>query len=438
MATDKAIKEPAQYKQPSRKGKKAWRKNVDVSDVQAGLDDAREDEIRGGPLAERSSDSLFTFDTTGSPAIRASVRQFYKPLKSDQILAQRSAVPSVSNYKRPAGVTDGVIEPKTKRHKSETISRSEYERLQRVAYGKQSVNNVIQKDDHAPTDDPWAQVPIDESRISRYSFLERPQPPKAPVTLKENPKSLLLNGTASNARTAPNPGTSYNPMFQDWDKLITSEGIKEIEAERNRLHGNQLEQDLKERLAIAEKEAEQETAWQSEAESVWEGFESDFDKPEWLIRRKLERKTPQERRKAARKKEREREEKRQKKEKDKVAAEKRITQIKAEVEAREKEKSSLVKMSPGEEGEQDSTWLRCTAPRKKMVPEQSLEVVLPDELEDSLRRLKPEGNLLRDRYRNVLLSGKVEARKPTRQAKKPKMEWTEKWVHKDFKVPIST
>jgi nucleolar protein 53 len=38
---------PQQYKQPSRKGKKAWRKNVDVSEVQEGLEDLREEIIQG-------------------------------------------------------------------------------------------------------------------------------------------------------------------------------------------------------------------------------------------------------------------------------------------------------------------------------------------------------------------------------------------------------
>jgi nucleolar protein 53 len=33
--------------QTSRKGKKAWRKNVDVSDVTAGLDQLREEIIQG-------------------------------------------------------------------------------------------------------------------------------------------------------------------------------------------------------------------------------------------------------------------------------------------------------------------------------------------------------------------------------------------------------
>lgn len=38
---------PAQYKQPSRKGKKAWRKNVDVTQIQSGLEDVREQIIQG-------------------------------------------------------------------------------------------------------------------------------------------------------------------------------------------------------------------------------------------------------------------------------------------------------------------------------------------------------------------------------------------------------
>jgi nucleolar protein 53 len=41
---------PQQHKQPSRKGKKAWRKNVDVSEVTEGLD-ALNKEIISGSVA---------------------------------------------------------------------------------------------------------------------------------------------------------------------------------------------------------------------------------------------------------------------------------------------------------------------------------------------------------------------------------------------------
>jgi nucleolar protein 53 len=38
---------PQQHRQPSRKGKKAWRKNVDVTDVQEGLEEVRDEVIKG-------------------------------------------------------------------------------------------------------------------------------------------------------------------------------------------------------------------------------------------------------------------------------------------------------------------------------------------------------------------------------------------------------
>lgn len=38
---------PATYKQPSRKGKKAWRKNVDVTQVQDGLEEVRDQIVQG-------------------------------------------------------------------------------------------------------------------------------------------------------------------------------------------------------------------------------------------------------------------------------------------------------------------------------------------------------------------------------------------------------
>jgi nucleolar protein 53 len=69
------------------------------------------------------------------------------------------------------------------------------------------------------------------------------------------------------------------------------------------------------------------------------------------------------------------------------------------------------------------------------LPEPPLELVLPDELQDSLRLLKPEGNLLKDRFRNILMRGKMETRKPIQQPKKKRRTYTEKWTYKDFVAP---
>jgi nucleolar protein 53 len=80
----------------------------------------------------------------------------------------------------------------------------------------------------------------------------------------------------------------------------------------------------------------------------------------------------------------------------------------------------------------DDLELRRRRLGKIPLPEKDLELVLPDELQDSLRLLKPEGNLLKDRYRSLLVRGKVESRRPISFAKKAKRKATEKWTHKDF------
>ena len=61
--------------------------------------------------------------------------------------------------------------------------------------------------------------------------------------------------------------------------------------------------------------------------------------------------------------------------------------------------------------------------------------MLPDELQESLRLLKPEGNILKDRFRSILVRGKIETRRPVSQPKKVRRTATEKWSYKDFKVP---
>lgn len=48
-STKKAnIGSPAQYSQPSRKGKKSWRKNVDIREVESGMEEIRAEERETG------------------------------------------------------------------------------------------------------------------------------------------------------------------------------------------------------------------------------------------------------------------------------------------------------------------------------------------------------------------------------------------------------
>lgn len=116
------------------------------------------------------------------------------------------------------------------------------------------------------------------------------------------------------------------------------------------------------------------------------------------------------------------------------AQEQRIRDIAAEVEERDHNKQLVPVESSDSEMEVSDDKLRRKQLGKFKLPERDLELVLPDELQDSLRRLKPEGNLLKDRYRSFLVRGKVESRRHLPFKKLAKSKYTEKWTYKDFVI----
>ena len=276
-----------------------------------------------GIIAEKPSDLLFVLDTKGSEAIQKSYNKIHKPLKADQILAQRSSIPAIDVRKRPL-VIDRVSQSSSKRRKS-GISPGEYERLRQVAYGSQTVKDIIVTDS-VPDYDPWAvKGAKEEEQDPKFSYLDKTKPIKAPATLKEAPISLIEESCNVPAVAEPKPGTSYNPTFQDWDALLKAEGQKEVEAEQKRRKEAKFEQERLDRIVAAE--TERDAGIQTEDESAWEGFESDYQGTEWLQKRRPERKTPSERTKMKRRKQAESREKWEKAIKEREKQQRQIVEI---------------------------------------------------------------------------------------------------------------
>ncbi|KAI9679291.1 MAG: hypothetical protein M1817_005311 [Caeruleum heppii] len=428
-----SLEAPSQHKQPSRKGKKAWRKNVDLSRVQEGLENVRDEVIKGGIIAEKPSDELFTLDTAGDESISKANYKIHKPLKADEILGQRSAVPAVDSRKRSASkVTDGVLEPSTKKRRSGGVSQKELERLKRLAVDRQGRHKQDITTHKAPEYDPWAEHAVEvQIRDPRFSFLEPPPPLVVPKTLKHAPISLAANGQQIPAVQAPAAEVSYNPQSQAYFDAYIKAGEAEIAAERKRLREAEEERQMLERAALAAQERE-ESSSEDNDESAWEGLDSDAEGAEWLNRRRPERKTQAQRNKIQRRKEAERRVKMQEhaKKRDKQAAE--VHHIVKVVEAKERALALIRDQGVGALAQGDDKVLRRRKFGKYPVPQAPLELVLPDELQDSLRLLKPEGNLLKDRFRSILVRGKVETRRPITQPKKAQMTVTEKWTYKDW------
>lgn len=335
--------------------------------------------------------------------------------------------------KRPSEKTsDGLVS--TKRQRKDWVSHKDLARLKKVADGQHE--NTIEVQD--ATYDVWdAPVQAKKTEVDEFMVEQKPANAKAPKSMKQQPISLLASGKQIPAVQKPSGGYSYNPVFTDYEQRLAEESEKALEAERKRLEEEERERQKKEAAARSAAEAEAAEAkanlseWEEDSE--WEGFQSgvEDDKPN---AKRPQRKTQAQRNRIKRRKEEEQLAKHKAAMKARRVQEQRIAEIAEEFDERDRNKQLI---AVDAESESDLDEIREEKLRRRQLgkfklPEKDLELVLPDELQESLRLLKPEGNLLKDRYRSLLLRGKVESRRHLPYHKKPKRKYTEKWTYKDF------
>ncbi|KAI5844734.1 ribosome biogenesis protein Nop53/GLTSCR2 [Tricharina praecox] len=429
---------PGKSKQPSRKGKKAWRKNVDISAVETGLEQVREEITQGGVIKEKSDDLLFAMDFGGDDAIVRREARTLKPLKSDQILAARSAIPAVDTRKRIGAVTDGVLVKKAKR--KDGVSFAQLQRLRQIAYGgasRAAGPELVAERKVVPDYDAWGTEAEEkfkkktEIELEGLDFVEKVHKPKAPATLKRKPIALAAIGSVPAVRL-PEGGVSYNPDFEMWDKLLREEGEKEVELEKKRIAEEAEEARMQAIIDAPDVEMLSDPeGWQDSDESEDEEEGGSKDSAE---RREAKRKTQSQKNKAIKQKEQEKQRAEAKKVKQQERELLLVKKYAREIRYQEKLRmaKAIAKMSVDDD-EKNPKIMRKKRLGKAHLPRAPLEVQLPDELADSLRTLKPEGNLLGDRFRSLRERGIVEGRTPIIYAKKAKRSSTEKWSYKDFK-----
>jgi nucleolar protein 53 len=286
---------------------------------------------RSGIIAEKPSDELFAVDTTGDAEVQKAYTRRHKPLKADEILNKRSAIPSVSSKKRLSDFTE------EKRRKKSKVSQRDYDRLRSIAYGGDQVMKDIVETGGAPDYDPWAVQEV--KKDPKFDFLDAHKPKREPNTLKQAPVSLAKSGKAIPAVRKPEGGKSYNPNFNDWQALVTREGDKEVEAEKARLQEAKEEAERMERAEVESDSEEDgnESAWESE----WEGFSDDENKTK---QKRPERKTPAERNKFKRKKAAEGRAKHDARMKAKEQQLQRVKELQKSVIAKEKAREALRNM----------------------------------------------------------------------------------------------
>lgn len=403
---------PAQYRQASRKGKKAWRKNIDLSATEAALEDLREQErAEGVPAHKRSNAELFMEDRSGQETTLARQAREKRKLKSQEILAHRSAVPAMqqkarSSFQLPddssaAKAAAAGLPPKFKKRLRMLASRPHEGvegETERGRAGRLQSDAVL-----AEKHDLWGEAP--KTRQNEWIAPAAKEPVHRPRSMQHEPYAAARSMPAV---SVPHPGTSYNPDFDSHEALVQTAYEKAKAAEL----GEQQAQELH-------------AQWKGVTQGVplpldlpldvpEEGGEDDEEvQDEGAAPKMPARKTAAQRRREARAKEQYTLAQQRRKERriqgmiselpNQMKQAKRDAQTRAElVQQRRQQKEERLR----------SQGIAGTRIGKYAVPSQRVDVQTGDELSDSLRRLRPEGNLFWDRFQSLQARGLAEARKP--------------------------
>lgn len=420
------IGRPQNSNQKSKKGRRAWRKNVDISDIEKKLEEQRDDVVRHGkPLSEMDDDDLFIIDESEDES--AVKKHNVKKLKSSEILENKSKVPAL------------ITKIEKKSNKVQNVDKKEMIKLLKLAgkiKGVDKTEERLAKEGiiNSKAYDVWG-APLEEeikeaaipAALKENSATSFDKPKYVPSTLKEAPMKIRKY------EIIPHAGKSYNPSYDNWKHLIDQEYFKEKPKEDQRLQLEEYRDKIQHLIANYEdnevREDESDDSDEEEgAEDVVETGEVDV-KLSINPATKLKIKTKTQRNKEKRNKERLRLEEELKTIKLRIKELEKLPAILDDV--KEQEKKIVIK---GKAETKDERKFRKGKKKlgKYEVIEGQIEVKLRDELTDSLRKLKPEGNLLYDQMKKLQSKGMIETRRISK-GKKGKTKVSEKWSYKDFK-----
>ncbi|KAF8624704.1 hypothetical protein AX17_007035 [Amanita inopinata Kibby_2008] len=410
--TTSTLGAPSQFKQTSRKGKKAWRKNVDLEDVEDALEGMRTEERVIGTALQRTQDNdLFQIDIKGDDKIRHTLPRYSKNrLTSLKILTQRSAVPAVSS--RTTNIS--------KKRKS-VLTSEQKEKLLRIAKRprKGPFNSVLD-----PSEYKSGTSIVELSEAVKESGQYDPWLPADIVTVPDGLETVLQKGVKTPsvphpkqvidvpAITEPHQGTSYNPPVNAHQELLLR---AHEEGEKRQREAEKLAE-FKEKIDKLRQEVNEEDEGLArgmkldEVHSEEEG-EKEGDSSIISQRKVSERKTKKQRQRAAKVLSEQRT-------LAERAAQKRLLASVGDAKALRRATAKLMKTRDEEHAQRrlamkERIRRRGLAGQKlgrHRVPDSNVEVQLGEDLSESLRALKPEGNLFRDRFLSLQQRALIEPR----------------------------
>ncbi|WWD22696.1 hypothetical protein CI109_107189 [Kwoniella shandongensis] len=434
---------PSTLSQASRKGKKAWRKNIDIGEEEEALEQGREEErVTGGRVAAKSNDQLFTVDVVGDVEVAKRAKRAHKPLRSLAVLQERSAVPSFTA--RPTTVSSSASHKK-----KSNLTAAEKERLRRIARrttaysdGTGQTSASITKRDPSAVEDVWTEsadvVEEVQMKFAKGGFAEETivkRKVKTPITIQRQREVYLEKSGKATAEEIPETGTSYNPSAETHAKLMKAAVEEELEALKKE---EELDQHLKKLGGVIE--ARKTDKFVSEFAAgmlVGDGEvgsdEEEGEDSEVMSKKPSKRKTQAQRNKALRQKAIEETLKAEKERRKLVNSVSSVAAFKKEVERRAKELMEKEEAAKLAKKEKERMLLKGGEKvGKYRVAKKRVEVQLGEDLAESLRQIKPEGNLFKDRFLALQKRALIEPRVPVMPRRTNRTKEYEKFSYKRF------
>ncbi|XP_078042487.1 ribosome biogenesis protein NOP53 [Augochlora pura] len=243
----------------SKKTKKSWRKHVDVKDVDKFLEDSRQQE-RLGSFSNRKNSDLFVISTKPEILSKKARRELLKSKEAQcfNVLKPHSAVPD------PIAKRNRVRTKEERKNpvilKMEALKKAQgivklKERLRLKNKAIAAKRKLIKPKTGEFTSDVWEEKTdnrIDTKWLDpdtvRHTMIQ------FGVKKKRLPTSLHKKPSVLPAIEIPHPGTSYNPSYEDHQKLLQEVAEKELELIKEEKHLERVTTKMFKKVPLAEKE----------------------------------------------------------------------------------------------------------------------------------------------------------------------------------------
>ncbi|XP_021443317.2 ribosome biogenesis protein NOP53 [Oncorhynchus mykiss] len=421
-----------QRKRVNKNKKKNWNKHSDIQDVEEFLDDVRlQERATGGLISEKPDDSLFFVDIGEQRKyVQPEVQEGKKgkksksrPLRIDLILQHDSLVPppkDILAHQQPnAKKLRRIAENAAKLAAMGVLPRRQKRLLNRrpaitASKSKTAANNFPDR----PYYDLWGG---DAKETADPYYLEQTGKKRVKRPEKLNSKPSVLPAVEVIA-----PGGSYNPDFFSHQALLLEAHEVEVKRERAELR-------IERQLAVNRDDtATEETVFQELVEGLVEEEEDEDEEEEDVSIRgglQQEKKTEKERRR-----ERADKIKSQQKQAARVFTDKKqqlfqLRSIQATLKRGEQQTRERVAQRKANQEAEKSMPRRLGRLRFQA---QDLEVQLSDEIPGSLRTLKPEGSVLKDRFKSMQKRNMIEPRERAKFKRRHKVKYVEKRAFREI------